>query len=83
MGALESNKLLRGGYHSILTGYIGSASFLEEVANWVDEISEYNGDVRYFCDPVLGDDGRLYAPEEMVKVYRDTILPRAWCISPN
>lgn len=35
------------------------------------------------CDPVLGDDGRLYVPEDLVAVYRATIVPRAHVLTPN
>lgn len=35
------------------------------------------------CDPVLGDEGRLYVPREMISEYRDQILPLASVIVPN
>jgi pyridoxal/pyridoxine/pyridoxamine kinase len=33
------------------------------------------GSFDYFCDPVLGDNGKLYVPEACVKVYRDELVP--------
>jgi pyridoxine kinase len=35
------------------------------------------------CDPVLGDDGALYVPEDQVKIYRDEVLPAATLLTPN
>ncbi len=35
------------------------------------------------CDPVLGDKGRLYLPEELVPLYRDMVLPLADMVTPN
>lgn len=35
------------------------------------------------CDPVLGDNGKLYVPEELVPVYRERIVPLADVVTPN
>ena len=35
------------------------------------------------CDPVLGDNGKLYVPEELVAIYRDKIIPSADILKPN
>lgn len=35
------------------------------------------------CDPVLGDEGKLYVPEECIEVYRDSIVPLASILTPN
>ena len=35
------------------------------------------------CDPVMGDDGKMYVPAELLDVYRDKIVPLADIISPN
>jgi len=35
------------------------------------------------CDPVLGDNGKLYVPEELVPIYRDRIVPLADVVTPN
>lgn len=29
-----------------------------------------NPELQYVCDPVLGDDGRCYVPEELVEMYK-------------
>lgn len=35
------------------------------------------------CDPVMGDNGRMYVPESLLQIYRDTIVPLADIITPN
>ena len=32
---------------------------------------------------MLGDDGKLYVPPELVAVYRDKVLPMATVLTPN
>ena len=46
----------------MLTGYIGSESFLNAIAEVVDKIKEKSPDMKYVCDPVMGDDGKFYVP---------------------
>jgi pyridoxine kinase len=31
----------------------------------------------------MGDSGRMYVPEELLEIYKDTILPLADIITPN
>jgi pyridoxine kinase len=35
------------------------------------------------CDPVLGDDGKMYVPETFVSLYREKLLPFADIATPN
>jgi pyridoxine kinase len=92
LDGLQRNDLLADTGH-ILTGYIGSPSFLEAVVDVVVTVrntcntssntSTTSAPVRYVCDPVLGDRGQLYVPVELVQLYRDKILPIADVITPN
>ncbi len=68
---------------NILTGYIGSESFLTAVVNVVQKLKRSNPKCRYICDPVLGDMGRFYVPKELVDIYRRDVLPLADVITPN
>jgi len=78
---LEANGLLWHDY--LLTGYIGTASMLETIAALVKRLRGLNSNLQYVCDPVLGDKGRLYLPQELVPLYREVILPLADTITPN
>ncbi|XP_023713305.1 pyridoxal kinase isoform X1 [Cryptotermes secundus] len=70
-------------YTHLLTGYIGSASFLRYIAEVVKQLRQVNPDLVYVCDPVMGDNGRMYVPKELLGIYKDTILPLADFITPN
>lgn len=78
---LEGNTLLY--YTHLLTGYIGSVSFLNTVLEVVDKLRSVNPNLTYVCDPVLGDEGKLYVPEDLVSVYREKVVPVASMLTPN
>lgn len=78
---LEANDLLF--YTHLLTGYIGSLSFLNTVLRVVEKLRSYNPDLMYVCDPVMGDDGKLYVKPELVPVYREKVVPTANIVTPN
>lgn len=35
------------------------------------------------CDPVMGDNGHMYVPKELLEIYRDKLIPLADIITPN
>ncbi|XP_008543892.1 pyridoxal kinase [Microplitis demolitor] len=70
-------------YSHLLTGYVGSASFLEQIAQLIPVLKKKNPNLIYLCDPVLGDDGKLYVPEELIEIYKKKIVPLADIITPN
>jgi pyridoxine kinase len=86
---LEKNKLLDQVGH-VLTGYIGSESFLEAVIDVLVRLRQKcsgNGGitsrVRFVCDPVLGDNGKFYVPPALVQVYKTKVIPLADVLTPN
>lgn len=79
---LQENELL-GQYSHLLTGYIGNPLFLRQVGVILKEIRKANPNLIYVCDPVMGDNGSMYVPEELLPVYRDEIIPLADIITPN
>ncbi|KAG5181467.1 Ribokinase-like protein [Tribonema minus] len=76
-------------YDYVLSGYARSEGLLMSLASIVTELRATNGSkdkhaVRYFLDPVLGDDDcGFYVPQELVATYRDAMLPLATVITPN
>ena len=74
---------LMGAYSHVLTGYVSTESFLRAIMATVREVKRANPRAAYVCDPVLGDNGRLYVPKELVPVYRQDVLPLADIITPN
>lgn len=84
MLGLERNNLLTDVGH-LLTGYIGSESFLEAVMDVLKTTkTNTGGKLRYVCDPVLGDIGSgFYVPRELVQLYREKVIPEADAVTPN
>lgn len=84
MEGLERNGLLNNIGH-VLTGYIGSASFLEAVMDVLKTVRKHSGQkLRYVCDPVLGDVGSgFYVPQELVQLFRERVIPEADVVTPN
>lgn len=78
---LKSNQLV--GYDYLVTGYIGSESFLSSALDVLDTIQAVNPSVKYVCDPVLGDEGVCYVPSELVNIFKTRVIPRAYMITPN
>ncbi|XP_034950521.1 pyridoxal kinase isoform X2 [Chelonus insularis] len=70
-------------YSHLLTGYVGSASFLKYISKLVSMLKAKNPKLIYLCDPVMGDNGKLYIPEELVEIYKKEIVPLADIITPN
>jgi pyridoxine kinase len=78
---LKGNNLVD--YDYLITGYIGSESFLQSVLDVLATIENVNPNVKYVCDPVLGDEGVCYVPAVLVDIYRERVIPRAYMITPN
>lgn len=82
MEGLTANKLDQT-YTHLLTGYIGSPSFLYKVAEVVHHLKKVCPNLTYICDPVMGDNGQMYVPQDLLPIYRDTIVPLADIVTPN
>lgn len=67
----------------LLTGYVNSQSFIEELCSIVAQLKRQHPHLIYLCDPVLGDNGRLYVTEALVIFYRERLLRMADIITPN
>lgn len=78
---LHGNDLL--GYDVVITGYARSAATLNEILSAVDAVKSVNSSAMVVCDPVLGDHGRFYVPEELLAIYRDKLIPLSTMVTPN
>lgn len=70
-------------YTHLLTGYVGSVSFLNQIVKVIQHLKTVNPNIVYVCDPVMGDNGQMYVPKELLPIYRDSIIPLADIITPN
>lgn len=78
---LEANELL--GYDAVLAGYLKTPEIGRQLGDIVRRIRAVNPTTCFICDPVLGDNGRFYVPEELVEIYKTSILPFANVVTPN
>ncbi|RHY00892.1 hypothetical protein DYB25_014330, partial [Aphanomyces astaci] len=60
---LEENDLLH--YTHLLTGYVGNPALLRAITDTLRKLRRQNPSSLYVCDPVMGDDGKLYVPPEL------------------
>ncbi len=68
---------------AILTGYLPSPEHVKAAAQIVTKLKTRNPDILYACDPICGDNGRLYLPETVVDGLRQSLLPLADIATPN
>lgn len=68
----------------IVSGYLGSPENALLTADFVARCKAANPDLRYLCDPVMGDhDPGLYVAPEIAAILRDRLLPLADLAMPN
>ncbi|MEP3629897.1 MAG: pyridoxal kinase [Hyphomicrobiales bacterium] len=72
-----------GSLAGVITGYLGNAEQAAPIAKLIKAAKSLNPDLLYCCDPVIGDEGGLYVPEETAAAIRDQLLPLADLITPN
>ncbi|GAB4350477.1 MAG: pyridoxal kinase PdxY [Oricola sp.] len=82
MAALAGSRHL-GEVGAVLTGYLGSAEQAEPVADFIAAVRRANPDAVHVCDPVLGDRGGLYVPEQVAEAIRDLLFATADIVTPN
>ncbi|KAJ0406943.1 hypothetical protein ATCC90586_000204 [Pythium insidiosum] len=85
LDGLQQNDLLRNAYTHLLTGYIGSPALLQAIVKVHARLraAQETRRLLYVCDPVMGDNGRLYVAPELVDMYRDQVVPIADVLTPN
>lgn len=67
----------------IISGYLGHREQARSIAKLVQAVKRVSPEALYLCDPVVGDLGGLYVPEETAFSIRDKLLPLADIITPN
>lgn len=67
----------------LVTGYLGSPENAAVIADFVERALTRNSKLVYLCDPVIGDDGRIYVADGIMDVLRHRLSPAASLITPN
>lgn len=67
---------------AVISGYLGGVGQVASIAAMIDSWRGGRSGP-YVLDPILGDAGRLYMPEELAAAIRAELLPRADFITPN
>ncbi|KAF0757429.1 pyridoxal kinase [Aphis craccivora] len=70
-------------YSHLLTGYIRCPMFLKKVAEVYKILKEKNPDLIYVCDPVMGDNKKMYVPKEILDIYKNEIIHLTDILTPN
>lgn len=72
-----------GEIDAVLTGYLGAADQVTVVLDAVDRIKAANPDALFVCDPVLGDEDRLFVSEAIADAVLNGLAPNADWLTPN
>jgi len=80
-GLAEDGKLAE--IDAVLTGYIGDGEQAGPILDLVERVKSANEEAIFVCDPVLGDDGKLFVSDAIADAVLNGLLPRADWIAPN
>lgn len=69
-------------YKYCLTGYMSNVDFIATFQQELPRIRAACPNLLYLCDPVMGDNGKLYCPAEFVPIYR-SLIASAVIVTPN
>lgn len=68
---------------AIVSGYLASPGQAQAVRRVVEKVKAARPDALYLCDPVIGDQEKLYVGKALAEAVRDTLLPLADIATPN
>jgi pyridoxine kinase len=68
---------------AVLTGYVGDGDQVAPILDAVERVKAANPHAVFVCDPVLGDDGKLFVREAIADAVINGLAPRADWLAPN
>jgi pyridoxine kinase len=74
---------LFGDIDAVLTGYLGDSEQVAVILDLVERIRAANPHAIYVCDPVLGDEGKLFVSETIADAVANGLWPHADWLMPN
>ncbi len=72
-----------GEVDAVLVGYLGDPEQVAVALDIVDRVKAANAASVFVCDPVLGDDGKLFVKEAIADAVINGLAPRADWLAPN
>ncbi|GAA5618659.1 pyridoxal kinase [Brucella anthropi] len=70
--------------HYIVSGYLGSQANGNVVAAFVERARQINPDIKYICDPVMGDMNLgIFVADQVVECIVERLVPLADLLTPN
>ena len=82
LDALEADGMF-GEIDAVLTGYLGAPEQVPVILDAVERIKAANPKAVFACDPVVGDDGRLFVNDTLADAVLNGLAPRADWLLPN
>lgn len=79
---LAADSLL-GEVDAILTGYLGDSEQVAVILDLIERVKTANPDAIFVCDPVLGDEGKLFVSEAIADAVANGLWPHADWLTPN
>lgn len=67
----------------VLSGYVGAPDTGAAILRAVERVKASNGKALYCCDPVIGDEGKIYTKPGVREFFRDALVPHADIVIPN
>jgi pyridoxine kinase len=68
---------------AVLTGYLGDAEQAPVILDAVSRIKAANPKAIFVCDPVLGDEGKLFVRDAVADAVINGLVPQADWLTPN
>jgi pyridoxine kinase len=68
---------------AVLTGYLGTAEQVGVILDVIQRIKAANPKAVFICDPVLGDDGKLFVSDAIADAMLNGLWPHADWLTPN
>ncbi|MGD9979008.1 MAG: pyridoxal kinase [Hyphomonadaceae bacterium] len=68
---------------AVLTGYLGASEQVAVILDTVQRIKQANPKALFVCDPVLGDEGKLFVTDAIADAVLNGLWPHADWLTPN
>lgn len=78
-----ANDGLLGEIDAVLSGYVGTPEHVAVILDAVERVKAANPKAVFVCDPVLGDDGKLFVQDAIADAVINGLWPHADWLTPN